>query len=568
MVRNLLLLLIITCYCLVNAQEMRDAESRFKQALFLYQSSQYEPALKYFTELAAENNQYRVQSEIFMGKIFLHQGRINEAEEKFKELKANVKDDVYLREILLNNSIVLHKKGMDYESARELLVLIDIAPGTQHARYAAEALDSLALFSLSSDDMIKLQMFAREETKPLLLLLLGKAYLVEGKRKEAKEAFLRVIKEYPSSAQRKEAEEYYNDRKSIKVPEKGDPVIVVLFPMEPGNTARPITQISEGVKYAVHEFNTGREDKIGIVFINMEADNIKEIKSSILGMNAKSVIGPVYSDDVRLVLAEFRGIKLPLISPTATDNDLTSMNEFFFQANPNFSVRARAMAQYIYYVENKRRMAVLNAIEGYSPLLASEFSQEFRKLGGEVVINRTYKSRSGAVDSPASEIIAASDRIEGIYVPVSDRDDIPPLLNALAKSDSIKPIYGNQDWFLGKGYEVYPLLINNLIFTSDYYVDFSSYSYNSFNEEFISRTGMEADRNVLYGYDLANYFLNQMTKIYADPDVIASRMMNGNTVNGFHNNISFDEERVNKFINIVRYREGLFELLDKFRTSK
>jgi hypothetical protein len=92
-------------------------------------------------------------------------------------------------------------------------------------------------------------------------------------------------------------------------------------------------------------------------------------------------------------------------------------------------------------------------------------------------------------------------------------------------------------------------------------------SYNSFNEEFISRTGIEADRNVLYGYDLTKYFLTQMTKINAGPDMIALRMENGNTVTGYHNNISFDEERVNRYVNIVRYREGLFELVDKFRTG-
>jgi ABC-type branched-subunit amino acid transport system substrate-binding protein len=285
-------------------------------------------------------------------------------------------------------------------------------------------------------------------------------------------------------------------------------------------------------------------------------------------MNAKCIIGPIYSEDVRLILSEFRGMKLPVISPTATDNDLTSLNEYFFQANPNFTYRGKAMAQYIYFVENKRYLGVINAIEGYSPLLASEFMKEFRRIGGEVMIQRTYKSRVGVADESISDVLNIIDKLDGIYLPVSDRDDIPLLLNTLAKNNISLPLYGNQDWFLGKGYEIYPVVMNNFIFTSDYFIDYGSYSYNSFNEEFIKITGIEADRNVLYGYDLAKYFLNQLSKINAGPEVIAARMINGNTVTGYHNNISFDENRINRFVNIVRYRNGLFELVDKFRTGK
>ena len=52
------------------------------------------------------------------------------------------------------------------------------------------------------------------------------------------------------------------------------------------------------------------------------------------------------------------------------------------------------MAQYIYYVGNQRKIAVLNAIDGYSPILSSSFTQEFEKLGGRIVLRESYKSNS------------------------------------------------------------------------------------------------------------------------------------------------------------------------------
>jgi len=37
---------------------------------------------------------------------------------------------------------------------------------------------------------------------------------------------------------------------------------------------------------------------------------------------------------------------------------------------------------------------------------------------------------------------------------------------------------------------------------------------------------------------------------------------------GLHNNISFDARRINKYLNIVRYSDGVFDLVDKYRLNQ
>jgi len=49
---------------------------------------------------------------------------------------------------------------------------------------------------------------------------------------------------------------------------------------------------------------------------------------------------------------------------------------------------------------------------------------------------------------------------------------------------------------------------------------------------------------------------------------LRAKMISGMISSGMHNNISFDERRVNRFLNIVRYKDGVFELIDKFRLSQ
>ena len=48
---------------------------------------------------------------------------------------------------------------------------------------------------------------------------------------------------------------------------------------------------------------------------------------------------------------------------------------------------------------------------------------------------------------------------------------------------------------------------------------------------------------------------------------IKNKIISGMVSSGYHNNISFDENRVNRFLNIVRYRDGVFELIEKFRSG-
>src|SRR5690606_22005135 len=98
------------------------------------------------------------------------------------------------------------------------------------------------------------------------------------------------------------------------------------------------------------------------------------------------------------------------------------------------------------YVENKRRMAVFNAIDGYSPLLASNFIDEFEKLGGRIIVKETYKSNSFSVSEQIKRINSFAEQIEGIYLPLSDKADATAILSQLVLNELDISLYGNQDW--------------------------------------------------------------------------------------------------------------------------
>ena len=337
------------------------------------------------------------------------------------------------------------------------------------------------------------------------------------------------------------------------------------------NRVEPSVEILEGIKFAVSEYNNENNNKIGLLIRDSErkTEKIKTIKEEFDKINSlKAIIGPVYSDEVKAALEIFKNSDIPIISPTATENDLTSSYPNFFQANPSFILRGKIMAQYIYFVENKKKMAILSPEEGYSSSVANVFKNEFIKLGGKIIIEVTYSSNSYDLSSQISKIQARVKDIQGLYVPLTDKSDASIILSQLEQQGINLTLYGNQDWLSAKGFESSSTLSNQLIFTSDYFIDYDDLKYQVFNKAFYQKTHMDVTRNVLYGYDAAKFVLASFYGDDPDRPALKTAMESGRVYTGYHNNICFDSERANKFLNIIRYRDGKFQLVDKFRIGE
>ena len=348
----------------------------------------------------------------------------------------------------------------------------------------------------------------------------------------------------------------------------------VILPVFSKDTAfshvEPAVEILEGIKFAVSEYNTRNNNKIGLLIRDSErnTEKIKEIKEEFENIKSiKAIIGPVYSDEVKTTLELFKNSDIPIISPTATENDLTTVYPNFFQANPSFILRGKIMAQYIYFVENKKKLAILSPDSGYSTTLSTAFKNEFVSLGGKIIIDLTYSGNSYDLSPQISKLQEAKD-IQGIYVPLTDKSDASVVLSQLEQHGINTRLYGNQDWLSAKGFESSSTLSNQLIFTSDYFIDYDDPDYQAFNKSFYQKTHMDVTRNVLYGYDAAKFVLDSFHNDNPDRTQLKTVMESGMIYKGFHNNISFDSGRVNKFLNIIRYRDGKFQLVDKFKIGE
>jgi branched-chain amino acid transport system substrate-binding protein len=562
-------------YVLSQNNIEQEIKKQFEIALNQFNSGDFNQAITSFNKIITDYdyNSKTTISEFFKSKTLLQLKQLEEFKTVADRFLEKYPDSRYIEEIRLMLAKYYIEVANYYNAFRETLLIIDKTNSSSYANKARETGEGIAAKYLNDSQLQKLySSFTGNKVKSFVLLQIGKYFVRNGDSLGAKGTLSDLMNTYPESVEYDEAKKLYNYSYDTK---PASTVIGVMLPLETNSagefTSQTAAEILEGIKFAVNEFNQLRSDKVGLLIRDTKQDNeeIKKIREEFTSHPSLiAILGPIFSNEVRTALKEFENYDIPIISPTATDDDLTSLNQNFFQANPSFSTRGKVMAQYIFYVENKRTVSVINSINGYSPLLAANFLEEFERLGGTVLRRETFKDTTTDFSVPLSNIYSDSLTTQGIYIPLSDNSVTPYIFSELIKFYTKIPMYGNQDWFTAKGFETAPEISNNLIFTSDYFVDYNSEDYFNFNSRFISVTGKDVNRNALYGYDAAKFLLTALRNSEYGRENLRAKMISGMISNGIHNNISFDEKRVNRFLNIVRYKNGIFELVDKFRLSQ
>ncbi|MCL6494412.1 MAG: ABC transporter substrate-binding protein [Ignavibacterium sp.] len=547
-------------------------EQKFNDAVKLFKNKNYQTALENFKSISDKENKYQTAAKFFVVKTLTELKKFSEAEKEANNLLEKFGSSKYADEI----SVLLIKSLLEQSKYKTSFIkAVDLLRNSESTSYRIEAksiAEGIAKNYLSSFDVKEISDNEKDKkVKPFLLFTLAQLYALEGHKDESEKLIEQLIKNFPQS------DEYYlakNFQGNSFDKSSGNEILIgVLLPLTDSDGRKNIAaeEMLEGIKYAFHELNQQRETKIGLIVRNSKR-NESEISKIIEEYNndkrVKAVLGPVYSDESEIVVSSLNKTDLIFISPTATDEDLTENNDQFYQANPPFTVRGKVFAQYIFLKEGKRNFAVLNSLDGYSPILAKSFADEFQRLGGNILVKETYRSKSVDLSKQVSNLIHHIDRLDGIYIPLSDKFDAEIILSEMLKQNVIIPIYGNQDWINAKGLETSSALSNTLKITSDYFIDFSDQSFIEFNQSFLNTTGKEITRNVLYGYDVAKYLTTALRAILPTRNTIKLKLDSGLKSNGYHNNISFSKKKRNTYINILSYTDGKFQLIEKYKGTE
>jgi len=575
MVRRILLLAIILFTAKVAFSQpvptQTEINSEFQIAVSLFDANQPQEALKIFQWVVSQPiNSKTTVALLFSAKIFLEQKEYSSAEKTLSDFFKFYSDSKYLNEAELLFAETLNESGKEKEAVSFLIENFAKDDDKNQSENKKKFLSSLLTEKFSPEEIEEvLGINNNTELLPFLLSSLIKKNLSLGKIDEARNIYNRLLRDFPEKAEISNAKNLFANSSSPTAKESSSRVIVCLLPLTNihGDENESANAVLEGVKYALHEFNslTGNEFALAIKDSKRDSSQmdllVKEIEA---GRNYSAIIGPLYSDETRIFLSSLGHINIPIISPTATDDNLQFGDRVFYQANTSMELHGKIMAQYLYFVENKRAIAVVFPQTGNASVIGENFISEFIKLGGKI-FQESYPSSALSTESFISNLKINIKGMEGLYIPLNNNLIIPSILSLLVKQGIDLPIYGNQDWFTLKGLETSSMLSEKLTFTSDSFIDYQDEDISTFSQKYLETTGKEINGISLYGYDAAKYLLKILTLLERGSSSFEETISKAEPFEGIHNSIEFGTAKINSFLNIVRYHQGKFELVERFK---
>lgn len=171
-------------------------------------------------------------------------------------------------------------------------------------------------------------------------------------------------------------------------------IALPLFRESEDNTKKQLgNEILDGIKQALAEYTKNGGQKVTLEVMDTQRDpNLAN--EIIAGFGADSsiigVIGPVFSSELMESALNGPEHKLPIISPTATGDELAANFNYVYQLNPSYEVRGKLMAEYLIKKNGLKNFAVIYE-DNYGVNFRKHFEDEVKTLGGRIVIAEPYK---------------------------------------------------------------------------------------------------------------------------------------------------------------------------------
>ena len=277
-----------------------------------------------------------------------------------------------------------------------------------------------------------------------------------------------------------------------------------------GGVAAYGQQTLNGIKLAVKQANDAggiNGKKINLIVADNKSEASEATNSVTKLINQDKVIavlGPVVSSNALAALPVAESSKVPLLTPTATNPDVTvkdgKVRPYAFRScfiDPfqgtvvaNFASKTLGAKKAAIYVDNS---------SDYSKGLAKFFEENFVKNGGTIVIKEAFLQKDQDFKSTLTKIKAAGADV--IYVP-GYYEEVGKIVKQAREMGLTMPILGGDGWDSAKLPEIAGAgALNNTFFANHYSPDDNSPAIKAFVDSYKKEYGQTPDAFAALSYD-------------------------------------------------------------------
>ncbi|MBI4725735.1 penicillin-binding protein activator [candidate division TA06 bacterium] len=356
--------------------------------------------------------------------------------------------------------------------------------------------------------------YSDAETAPAMGLRLCKLELEAKNVPEAKKLLSDLSKKYPGSGEAGTANLLLSQL-------SGDNAIIPAVPVEKkigllaplsGKFGEFGQAVQNGVELAFEEYNQTAVEKFKLVAADSKGDAIDAVKQTRYLADSSKVmglIGEVLSGATIAAAGVADALGVPLLSPTATDDRISTIGPCIFQLNPSLSWQGPAVAQYAVKARGFKALAMLYPDEGAWESVAQAFAKEAAKLGARLVYSQSYTP--GATDFQVQIDRLRLVKVDALFLPASP-SDIVMIAPQLAYNQMKLQLLGPESWGDPKVAAQGDVYVEGAIFAVLSEGSELAQSTAAFEERFKKRYGKPPSKQAAQGYDAARIMIAALQK--------------------------------------------------------
>ncbi|MDI6617473.1 MAG: ABC transporter substrate-binding protein [Clostridiales bacterium] len=343
-----------------------------------------------------------------------------------------------------------------------------------------------------------------------------------------------------------------------------------------GDVATYGQSLVEGIELAAEEINKsggvlgGKQielDKADNKSDNAEAANVAT--KLITNDRVVAILGPATSGNTKAASAVATRHKVPLISASATADDITvdsngKVRDYIFKTCFSDSFQGVIMANFAYEDLQKKNAAVLiDSTSDYSKGLAKNFKQKFGELGGKITTEQAYQAKEKDFRAVLTKIKGSNPDV--LYLP-GYYESVGLIVKQARELGFNVPVLG------GDGYDSPKLtqiagndVLNDVYFTNHYSSKDTSPEVVKFINAFKAKYNKVPDAFNALGYDLEYFLADALNRAgAADPAKIKEALASTKDFKGITGTLSIDEfHNPVKAATILEMKDGVQTFVKK-----
>ncbi|HAT03576.1 MAG TPA: hypothetical protein DCS29_02240 [Candidatus Magasanikbacteria bacterium] len=305
-----------------------------------------------------------------------------------------------------------------------------------------------------------------------------------------------------------------------------------------GDVSSVGTANREGTELAVKEINdaggiNGR--KVEVVYEDGACDSKTASNAGNKLINVEKVtaiVGGLCSGETLANTTVAEENKVVMVAYGSTAPSLTTAGDYIFRVVPSDSYQGKYAANFVYSTLGKKKVAVLYAKTDYTEGIAQVFIDEYKKLGGEVVLTDTFLQTDRDLKTQLTKV--KNSEAEALYFPTYTEAAVVGFkqMKELGLSISIIGPEGYAD----------PKIVAAEGTHDTMYTAPVSPENESFNNKFMAATKRtDVPIYTTHAYDATKILLETIKKVGTDKEMIKNELYNVKNYQGVSGEITFDK---------------------------